>query len=137
MSHKPLVAIVDDDEPMRLATSNLLESAGFATATFADAEAVLGFAHHRGVACRVTDMRMPGMTGLELRESLLASGADIPTVLITAYADETTDLRARKAGVVCFLAKPVPPDELCECVRSALANRPTRRHNHQEARKQP
>ena len=124
MSNKPLVAIVDDDEPMRLATSNLLESAGFATATFADAEAFLGFPHHRDMACLVTDMRMPGMTGLELRESMVASGSDIPTVLITAYADETTGLRARKAGVVCFLAKPVPPDELCECVRSALANRP-------------
>jgi FixJ family two-component response regulator len=124
VSNKPLVAIVDDDEPMRLATSNLLESAGFATATFADAGAFIGSPHHRGVACLVTDMRMPGMTGLELRESLVASGSDIPTVLITAYADETTALRARKAGVVCFLAKPVPPDELCECVRSALANRP-------------
>jgi len=76
------------------------------------------------VACLVTDMRMPGMTGIELRESLLASGSDIPTVLITAYADEVTGLRARKAGIVCFLPKPVPPDELCECVRSALANRP-------------
>jgi FixJ family two-component response regulator len=78
VSNKPLVAIVDDDEPMRLATSNLLESAGFATATFADAEAFLGSAHHRGVACLVTDMRMPGMTGIELRESLLASGQRHP-----------------------------------------------------------
>jgi len=124
VSNKPLVAIVDDDEPMRLATSNLLESAGFATATFADAEAFLGSTQHRTVACLVTDLRMPGMTGLELRESLVASGSDIPTVLITAYADEATGWRARKAGVVCFLPKPVPPEELCECVRSALANRP-------------
>lgn len=125
MSNKPLVAIVDDDESMRRATSNLLESAGFATATFADAQAFLGSRHRRGVACLVTDMRMPGMTGLELHQSLLASGNDIPTVLITAYADESTRLRARKAGIVCFLPKPVPPEELCECVRSALAaNRP-------------
>ena len=109
MSNKPLVAIVDDDEPMRLATSNLLESAGFATATFADAEAFLGSPHHRGVACLVTDMRMPGMTGLELRESLVASGSDIPTVLITAYADETTGLRARKAGSSASLPSPSRP----------------------------
>jgi FixJ family two-component response regulator len=123
--NKPLVAIVDDDESMRRATSNLLESAGFATATFPDAQAFLGSSDRRGVACLVTDMRMPGMTGLELHESLLASGSDIPTVLITAYADETTRVRARKAGVVCFLPKPAPPEELCECVRSALsANRP-------------
>lgn len=133
MTDKPLVAIVDDDEPMRLATSNLLESAGFTTATFADAEAFLGSAHHRGVACLVTDMRMPGMTGLELHESLVASGSDIPTVLITAYADEITRIRARKAGIVCFLPKPVPPEELCECVRSALANR-REPHSHDRGR---
>jgi FixJ family two-component response regulator len=84
-------------------------------------------------------MRMPGMTGLELHESLLASGEDIPTVLITAYADETTRLRARKTGVVCFLPKPVPPEELCECVRSALAaNRPgSNAHSHRGGEEQP
>ena len=133
MSNKPLVAIVDDDEPMRRATSNLLESAGFATATFPDAEAFLGATDHRGVACLVTDMRMPGLSGLELHESLVASGSDIPTVLITAYADEATRMRARKAGVVCFLPKPVPPEELCECVRSALAKRPEP-HSHDRGR---
>ena len=68
MSNKPLVAIVDDDEPMRRATSNLLESAGFATATFPDAEAFLGSGRRQGVACLVTDMRMPGMTGTEATE---------------------------------------------------------------------
>ena len=137
MSNKPLVAIVDDDEPMRRATSNLLESAGFATATFPDAEAFLGSDRRHGVACLVTDMRMPGMTGLELHESLLASGSDIPTVLITAYADEATRLRARKAGVRCFLPKPVPPEELCECVRLALANRPEPHSHDQSARGRP
>lgn len=124
--NNPLVAIVDDDESMRRAMSNLLESAGFATATFRDAEAFLGSRRRRGVSCLVTDMRMPGMTGLELHESLVASGSGMSTVLITAYPDETIRLRARKAGVVCLLAKPVAPEELCECVRSALANRPER-----------
>ena len=124
MPNKPLVAIVDDDESMRRATSNLLEAAGFATATFPGAEAFLGSRRRRGVACLVTDMRMPGMTGLELHESLVASRSNIPTVLMTAYSDETTRLRARKAGVVCFLVKPVAPEKLCECVRLALANRP-------------
>ena len=124
MPRKPLVAIVDDDESMRRATSNLLESAGFATATFPNAEAFLGSRRRRGVACLVTDMRMPGMTGLELHESLVASRNDIATVIMTAYPDETTRARAHKAGVVCFLAKPVAPEKLCECVRAALANRP-------------
>jgi FixJ family two-component response regulator len=124
MPRKPLVAIVDDDASMRRAMSNLLESAGFATATFQDAEAFLGSRRRRRVACLVTDMRMPGMSGLELHESLVAARSDIPTVLMTAYADETTRAHARQAGVVCFLVKPVAPERLCECVRSALAKRP-------------
>lgn len=126
MSNKPLVAIVDDDEPMREATSNLLESAGFDTATFPDAETFLGSSRRGAVSCLVTDLRMPGMTGLELHESLVASGSAIPTVLITAYADETTRVRVRQSGVVCFLPKPVPPERLCECVRSAVERRPER-----------
>ena len=109
---------------MRLATSNLLESAGFSTETFPDAGTFLRSSSRRAISCLVTDLRMPGMTGLELRESLVASGSDIPTVLVTAYPDEATRVRARQAGVICFLAKPVAPEELCECVRSALANRP-------------
>lgn len=123
MPEAPLIAIVDDDKSIRAATQDLLKASGFRAHTFEDAESFLGSPMRESMACLVTDMRMPGMTGLELRESLVASGSDIPTVLITAYADETTGLRARKAGVVCFLAKPVPPDDLCECVRSALANR--------------
>jgi FixJ family two-component response regulator len=129
MPNNPLMAIVDDDESMRRAKSNLLQSAGFATATFPGAEAFLGSRRRRGVACLVTDMRMPGMTGLELHQSLVASRSDISTVLMTAYADETIRLHASKAGVDSFLAKPLAPEELCECVRSGLAKRPDRRRS--------
>jgi len=120
MSLRPLVAIVDDDQSIRDATSNLLQSAGFLTATFADAESFLTSSEPRA-ACLVADMRMPGMSGLQLHQHLIASGASIPTVLITAYPSDATRLRAREAGILCCLAKPFAPDELLECVRGALA----------------
>ena len=120
MSSRPLVAIVDDDESLRDATSNLLQAAGFSTATFADAETFLRSGGPRA-ACVVADMRMPGMSGLELHQHLAASGVAIETVLITAYASEATRTRACAAGIVCCLAKPFAPDELLECVRGALA----------------
>ena len=121
MSLKPLVAIVDDDQSIRDATSNLLQAAGFSTATFADAESFLGSAGEPRAACLVADMRMPGMSGLQLYQHLVASGAPVPTVLITAYPSDATRSRAREVGIVCCLAKPFAPDELLGCVREALA----------------
>lgn len=121
MSSIPLVAIVDDDQSFRDATSNLLQAAGFSTATFANAESFLRSAGEPRAACLVADMRMPGLSGLQLHQHLAASGAPIPTVLITAYPSDATRLRAREAGIVCCLAKPFAPEELLECVSRALA----------------
>jgi len=121
MLFRPLVAIVDDDQSIRDATSNLLQAAGFSTATFADAESFLQSAGRPRAACLVTDLRMPGMSGVQLHQHLIALGAPMPTVLITAYASDATRSRAREAGIVCCLAKPFAPDELLECVRNALA----------------
>ena len=121
MRDGPLVAVVDDDKSIRNATQDLLKSAGFSTATFEDAERFLGSASRTSAACLVADMRMPGMTGLELYQELLASGHGIPTVIITAHREELTRARARKAGITCYLYKPFAPDELLECVREALA----------------
>jgi len=121
MREGPLVAIVDDDRSIRNATQNLLKSAGFSTATFEDAESFLGSASRAAAACLVADMRMPGMTGLELYQALVASGEGIPTVIITAHPEELAQARAREAGITCYLTKPFAPDELLECVRDALA----------------
>ena len=121
MPQKPLVAIVDDDESIRDSTKDLLDAAGFAAATFPSAESFLKSDRRRSAACLVTDLRMPGMTGLELHQDLAASGTHIPTILITAYPDDRVRARARKAGVLCYLIKPFTPDELLECIRSALA----------------
>ena len=121
MSEKPLVAIVDDDESHRRATQSLLRAAGFSTAVFADAESFLRSAIRASAACLVTDMRMPSMSGLELYQVLAASGDGIPTILITAYESEDIRLRARSAGITCFLGKPFAPDDLLKCVGEALA----------------
>ena len=121
MAERPLVVIVDDDQSLRNATRDLLKAAGFSTATFEDAESFLGSASRASAACLVADMRMPGMTGLELYQALVASGERIPTVIITAHPEELTQSRAREAGITCYLSKPFAPDDLLECVGEALA----------------
>jgi FixJ family two-component response regulator len=121
MPETPLVAIVDDDNSIRNATQDLLKAAGFSTATFEDAESFLGSASRASASCVVADMRMPGMTGLELYQELAATGRAIPTVIITAHPEELVQARARAAGITCFLIKPFAADELLECVREALA----------------
>jgi FixJ family two-component response regulator len=121
MTERPLVAIVDDDESIRNATRDLLRSAGFSTATFEDAESFLGSASRASASCVVADIRMPGMNGVELYQTLVASGDGIPTVIITAHPEDATRSRAREAGITCYLSKPFAPDELVECVREALA----------------
>ena len=126
MQERQFVAIVDDDKSIRNATQDLLKAAGFSTAMFEDAESFLGSASRASAACLVADMRMPGMTGLELHQELVASGHGIPTVIITAHPEELTQARAREAGIRCYLIKPFAPDELLECVCEALAKSKTR-----------
>ena len=127
MADRPLVAIVDDDKSIRNATQDLLKAAGFSTATFEDAESFLGSASRVSVSCVVADMRMPGMTGLELYQALVASGHRIPTVIITAHPEEIAQARTREAGITCYLTKPFTPDELLQCVSEALAKSQPRR----------
>ena len=121
MAGKPLVAVVDDDPSIRNATHDLLRSAGFSAVTFKDAESFIASESRATAACLVADMRMPGMTGLELYEALVASGNVLPTVLITAHPEEMAKSRAREAGITCYLSKPFTPEELLACVRESLA----------------
>lgn len=124
MPKGPLVAIVDDDESMRVTIKDLLESAGFSAAVFAHAASLLKSGRLSQVSCLIADMRMPKMTGLELHQLLVASNRAIPTILMTAYPDERAQAHAIKANVVCYLIKPFAADELLACVRCAL-----RRHD--------
>ena len=122
----PLVAVVDDDESIRNTTKDLLESAGFSAAVFADAASLLKSRRLREISCLITDMRMPKMTGLDLHQHLVASNRAIPTILMTAYPDERTEAQAIRGNVVAYLIKPFAADELLACVRRALRMHDTR-----------
>ena len=117
---KPLISIIDDDEPYREATAGLIKSLGFAVAAFPSAVDFLQSSDLRNTCCLMTDINMQPMTGLELYDHLVRSGYAIPTILITAYPDDTARARALADGVICYLSKPCDEDALIECVRSAL-----------------
>lgn len=121
MPAEPLVAIVDDDESIRQTTEDLLESVGFSASSFASADSFLRYKRFNRFSCVIADMRMPGMSGIELHQRLVASSRAIPTILISAYLDERVRAQALQLGVVCCLAKPFAPEELIDCVRTALA----------------
>jgi FixJ family two-component response regulator len=123
MLNRPLVAIVDDHESIRETTKDLLESAGVDATAFASAEDFLNSGLLPSVSCAISDMRMPGMSGLALHEHLLASGNPVPTILMTAYPDELVRARALKTGVVAYLTKPFTDDELLGCISSAVHQR--------------
>lgn len=115
-----LVAVVDDDPSIRETTRDLLESAGMRAATFASAEELIAAEIPQSFACVIADMRMPGMTGLALHEHLVASGARVPVILMTAYPEQLARARAIQAGVMAFMAKPFCDDELLGWVDFAL-----------------
>ena len=87
---------------------------------FECAEDLVKSKRRRSVSCVITDLQMPGMTGVELHDRLVASGEPIPTILITAFPDERARERALQAGVTCYLAKPFSEDDLLACLRSTL-----------------
>lgn len=122
MSDHTLISIVDNDDSSREAVAGLVRSLGFVAAEFESAADFLNSDYLSRTACLIADVRMSGMTGPELYSHLVASGARIPTVLITGYADETARTRALKAGVRCYLAKPLDPDDLLACIRSAIGD---------------
>ena len=115
-----MVAIVDDDDLMRTALQGLLKSAGLLAQSFASAEEFLRSGHQRDTACLITDIRMPGMSGLELQAHLNADQCKIPTIFITAHGDAKMRMQAMRAGAVEFLAKPFDDEALLESVRAAL-----------------
>ena len=106
-----------------LGTKDLLDSAGLSAATFDSAESFLQSKGTCAIRCLIADMRMPGMTGLELHDRLAAAGTPIPTVLITAYPDERALVRALETGVICFLTKPFSAEDLLACIDLALRGR--------------
>ena len=115
-----IVAIVDDDDLMRTALQGLLKSAGLLSQSFASAEEFLGSGLQHETACLITDIRMPGVSGLELQARLNGDHCRIPTIFITAHGDAKMRMQAMRAGAVEFLAKPFDDEALLETVRAAL-----------------
>jgi FixJ family two-component response regulator len=115
------VAIVDDDELVRGALQGLLKSAGLPALAFASAEAFLESGEQHHSACLIADIRMPGMSGLELQARLNDEKVSIPTIFITAHGDSRMRMQALRAGAVEFLAKPFDDEKLLDSVRAALA----------------
>jgi FixJ family two-component response regulator len=119
---KPLISIIDDDESMREAIKGLVKSLGYRVEAAASAQEFLSSPHIRRTSCLITDMQMPGITGLELYQHLSTSGKPIPTILITAYPDDGVRERALAAGVIGYLSKPFDENDLLACIRSALTH---------------
>ena len=120
MTQGQLIAIVDDDALIRETLKDLLDSAGYSSVVFSSAQGLLNSRRLGTFACLITDMRMPGTTGIELHQRLVAEGHAIPTILITAYPDDAVRERAVRAGILCYLPKPVTSDALLACVDEAL-----------------
>jgi len=119
-THSSYVAIVDDDELMRSALQGLLKEAGFSARAFESAEEFLGSDQLRQAACLIADIRMPGMSGLDLQARLNAEQIKIPTIFITAHGDARMRMQALRAGAVEFLTKPFDDEVLVDRVRDAL-----------------
>jgi FixJ family two-component response regulator len=115
-----IVAVIDDDESCRTALKEMLRSAGLSALAFASAEDFLKSGQQRQTGCLISDIRMPGMSGLELQAKLNADRCRIPTIFITAHGDEKMQMQALRAGAVEFLAKPFDDEALLERVRTAL-----------------
>jgi FixJ family two-component response regulator len=120
MSKRSLVAIVEDDRFFRDSMRRLMQSLGYRVEAFASAAEFLESPCLCETACLIADVHMPAMTGPELHRHLIASGYDIPTILVTAYVDDQIRARALKDGVVCYLPKPVEEKRLLGCLHAAL-----------------
>ena len=121
-THKPTVFIVDDDEPVRNALRLLMKSVGHDAMTFASGDEFLASCNPGVSGCLILDIRMPGMSGLELQEKLHKQGVDLPIIFITGHGDVPMAVEAMKHGAFEFLQKPFREQDLVDRVNEALEN---------------
>lgn len=120
MSAAHHVCVVDDDQSVRLALASLLRSLGYEVETFESGNAILRWLVNHRTACVVSDLQMPGMSGLQMFEGMIGMGVDAPFVLITAYPTAEVEARAMSIGVRAFLTKPVSAQALAMHVERAV-----------------
>lgn len=123
-----LIAIVDDDDSLREALGSVMKAAGFSIATFASAEEFLESAQREEVMCLILDVRLPGMSGVELQRRLLDIGDPVPIIFVTAHGDAFLRDLVTKAGAAGFLNKPVRSDALLRQIHLAVQKSGTDRH---------
>ena len=126
MEAEPVVHVIDDDESAREALAFLIDCAGMQVLSYPSATAFLDQVASIGRGCIVTDVRMPGMTGIELLARLKEQGVSDPVIVITGHADVPMAIEAMKAGVADFLEKPFSDDAMLGAIRAALARRTDR-----------
>jgi FixJ family two-component response regulator len=119
-TEEKIVVVVEDDDSYRSAVQRLLKAAGFRVQSFSSAEDFLSSGQQQATGCLIADIRMPGMSGLDLQSKLNSNHCSIPTIFITAHGDEKMRLQAMRSGAVKFLAKPFDGETLLEGVRVAL-----------------
>jgi FixJ family two-component response regulator len=115
-----LVAIVDDDESIRSSLLGLMKALDFRSEAFESAEEYLKSGQQRNTACLITDLRLPGISGLELQSKLNADRHRIPIIFITGHGDENVRMQALRAGAVEFLMKPFDDQAMIDSIRAAL-----------------
>jgi FixJ family two-component response regulator len=121
--HTPVIAIVDDDESFRHATISFIRSLGYSAAAFPSADAFLNANVVNNTDCLITDVQMPGMSGIELQSHLIAQGHRVPVIFVTAFPETQARSRALRAGAIGFLGKPFGDENLISCLNKALAAR--------------
>jgi FixJ family two-component response regulator len=115
-----MIAIVDDDDAVREAMKLLMRSLGYHASTFDSADEFLKSGQVDDTSCLITDVQMPGLSGIELQDRLVARGHRIPIIFITAFSDENVRMKAMKAGALAFLIKPFNYDHLIDYLEKAL-----------------
>jgi FixJ family two-component response regulator len=121
LSEQSLISVVDDDQSFRDSMRRLLKSLGYTVAVFPSAAEFLASPKLAATACLVADVHMPAITGVELYRHLIEAGHAIPTILVTAYPDDSVQERMLALGVECYLRKPFEEAHLIGCLRSAFA----------------
>ena len=120
MAKAPLIVIVDDDDSVREATKNLIRVLGYHVDAFASAEDFLNSDLVPATSCLITDVQMPGMSGVELQRELSAGGHRTPIIFVTAYPDEAIETRVIRNGAIGYLSKPLQEQSLLACIDEAL-----------------
>ena len=121
--HTPVIAIVDDDESFRQATISFIRSLGYSAAAFPSADAFLNSNAVENTDCLITDVQMPGMSGIELQSHLITQGYRVPIIFVTAFPETEARGRALRAGAIGFLGKPFGEQNLISCLDKALTAR--------------